>query len=438
MYKLLVLCSLPATIFAAPPPSTAPAAGGDDATVPEGGGDPYAGAQNVPSSQSASNWVGAPGAQILRPSRDVFYSVNSTLVTNYPHGESIQERPISLAGTYSGIDKAFQMVYSSQDNYGGATSSVADVLIPRKDKLNGNIVAYQIAEDAVNIDCSPSYNLLYKRAIPAIQSLLNEGYVVVVPDYEGVRGSFTVGKVAGRQILDALAATKERVSQLGLYQGDINVGVWGYGTAGWASGWAAEIAEEYFPELKLKVAALGSLPTNLTNWVAAANASPSSSLVVTSLLGLATEYKDVYDVLQDNLTPRHRNFFNSAASHCSTENLVRFFDADIVNNFFIPDYNVLADPKVRDVYEINSLGQKAPKANLFVYQNEKDPSVSIFDVRKTLKFYCSQGVNIKYHEIQGNNRGDSNDMYLDVIDYLGDAFKSDTLSSSCDRINGLE
>ena len=402
---------------------------------PIGGGDPYDGSQGVPNRVFSSSWVGSPSnPQIIPPSQDHFYTVNTTLVNTQPNGKVLLERSMGINGLYSGIEEAIQMVYSTKDNYDGATSSVADVLIPRKDKLNGRIMAVALPEDSVCLDCAPSYNIFFRRSSPVIQSLLDEGYIVVIPDYEGVRGSYTVGHVSGTHILDALSATKDRVQELGI-KGQFDVGIWGYGTAALASGWAAEMATDYAPHLDLKAAALGSVMANLTNWLISSNGSPSSYLVATSLLGMATEYKSVFVALEDNLSPRRKKSFNSAANHCATDNTLRFLESDVLRGSFQNGYNIIADPNVRAVYDLNSLGKNAPKCNMFVYQGSQDSTTVLHDVRSLLKYYCSQGTTVKYHEIPDTTHAQGMDMYLDVIDFFDDAF-ANKVTSSCERIDG--
>lgn len=207
-------------------------------------------------------------------------------------------------------------------------------------------MVFQIPEDANYLDCSPTYQLFSRTTVSEIQSLFEQGFSVVIPDYEGICGSYTVGKLAGNHILD--------VSQAAICFHDVinsnrtaQITLWGYGTGAHATGWAAELKDSYAPELHIKGVALGGLIDNLENWVEEINGTPNAAYVAASRLGMASEYKDVSYALSDHIIPRRRSQFEAAAGRCSVANELLLFYSNITSTFSTSGVDIFSITKVR-------------------------------------------------------------------------------------------
>lgn len=404
----------------------------DDNT--DGGGAPSGSGYGAP---QETNWLNKPGENPIPPSRDSFYKKIPSDVSKYTNGHIIEKRNMSLSGTYAGIDTAYQVKLKTEDAHGTSAVTWASILIPRNDMLTGNVVVFQVPEDAVSIDCSPTYQLFGKNAIPEVQALISEGYTVVVPDYEGQRNSYTVGKLAGKQILDAARAA---LSLPGIKHSNqtTSVGLWGYGTSGYSTGWAGEIAESYAPDVPLKGYALGGVITNLLGWMHNINASPFSGNFVSSLLGMASEYKDVDDALQDTLVPHRRDQFNEAASRCTTENVFHYFNSNITSTYFTPGSSILDDERVKNVYNFSSLGQNAPKSSVFVYLGSEERVAPIGDAKDTLSKYCKSGTVVQYTELSGQTHSMARGSYSGALDYFKRVFNGQPIEDTCSTLTSSD
>lgn len=380
-----------------------------------------------------TNWVNKPGQNPVPPSRDSFYKKNPNDISKYANGHIIEKRNMSLSGTYAGIDTAYQVKLKTEDAHDTSSVTWASILIPRSDVLTGNVVVFQVPEDAVSVDCSPTYQLFGRNAIPEVQALISEGHTVVVPDYEGQRNSYTVGKLAGKQILDAARAALS-LPDIKHSNQTTSVGLWGYGISGFSTGWAGEIAESYAPEVPLKGYALGGVVTNLLDWMHAINASPLSGNFVSSLLGMASEYKDVDDALQDTMVPRRRAQFNEAASRCTAENVFHYFNSNITSTYFTPGSSLLDDERVKNVYDLNNLGQNSPKSSVFVYLGSEEHVASINNVKNTLSKYCKSGTTVQYVELSSQTHSMARGSYGGALEYFKRVFNGMPVEDTCSML----
>lgn len=401
----------------------------DEAT--DGGGEPTSGSQD-----SLSNWVGKPGKSPEAPHLDNFYNRVPEDLTRYSNGALLSKRNIGLSGTYSGIADAFEIRVRTEDAHGEPAMTIATVLTPSQQGARKfgtvPVVVYQYSEDAASQDCAPTYQL-FNRAVPAIQSLLSSGFVVVVPDYEGQHSSYTVGHLSGKQILDAAQAAIA-LPNVKRSNETASVGLWGYGTGAYVSAFAAEIADQYAPDLPLNGAAIGGTVANLLNWVNKMNSSPNSGLLVSSLLGMASQYKDVSDALNDNIVPNRRSQFESASSRCAFQNAMHYFESNITSQYFTPGVDVMALKKVQDVYTLNNLGQNTPKTSIYAYHGGDDELASATDLRAVLQKYCQNGATVRYNEIPGASHSDAASQYDTVIDFLTSSLGGSPPISSCSRL----
>jgi len=138
--------------------------------------------------------------------------------------------------------KAWQLMFRSTDGRGQAVASITTVLVPPNAPAKGRVLlSYQVAYDALTLKCAPSQSAIRGRALeqPQISSALSRGWVVSLPDYEGLDSLWGAAVNSGQGVLDAVRAA-QRFSPLGLDGGNTKVGLLGYSGGSLASTWAAE------------------------------------------------------------------------------------------------------------------------------------------------------------------------------------------------------
>src|SRR5262249_37625989 len=146
------------------------------------------------------------------------------------------------------------------DALGNAAATPALVIVPDLPAPAGGkrpLVSYQVAEDSLATKCAPSYqlqqgvppeNLVAQAEILLIDGLLEHGWSVVVPDYQGPDSAYGAGLQSGRMTLDGIRAA-ESLPQAEVDGSRTKVGMMGYSGGSIATGWAAELQPSYEPEL---------------------------------------------------------------------------------------------------------------------------------------------------------------------------------------------
>ncbi|KAL1575655.1 lipase 5 [Candida albicans P76067] len=181
-----------------------------------------------------------------KPSSDPFYNPPKGF-ENAAVGDILQSRatPKSITGGFTPlkIQNSWQLLVRSEDSFGNPNVIVTTVIEP----VNADpskIASYQVFEDAAKADCAPSYALQFGSDLTTFVTqaemylmapLLDQGYYVVSPDYEGPKSTFTIGKQSGQAVLNSIRAALKS-GKITNIKDDAKVVMWGYFGGSLASG----------------------------------------------------------------------------------------------------------------------------------------------------------------------------------------------------------
>ena len=204
------------------------------------------------------------------PEQDPFYSYEgSTPLVNIVPGTVLKTRMLSyhVAGVPLPVT-AVQLLYRSTGETGAPTVNVTSVLEPPLRLGSPTVVSYQSFYDSLSPEADPSYaisgGVTFGGSIPTAESgliapALLAGETVVVPDTEGETADFSAGPEYGMNTLDSLrAALRSPATDLA---GAKKIGLIGYSGGAIATGWAAELAATYAPDISSRIvgAAMGGV-----------------------------------------------------------------------------------------------------------------------------------------------------------------------------------
>ncbi|XWW94028.1 hypothetical protein V2A60_001970 [Cordyceps javanica] len=353
------------------------------------------------------------------PSKDSFYFPKDDLA-KYKPGEILRQRAPPAAIAAFGIAPAKlnytqQLLYRTSDNHGNAITTVATVMIPHNADL-GKVLSYQIAIDAASIDCAPSYalqqdsergplfgTLLSQAEFLLIEAALEQGWVVVVPDFQGPQSSYLANRLAGYATLDGIRAALASTGTTGI-RSDARVTMWGYSGGSLASQWAAELQPSYAPELAVAGAAVGGTVPNVANVIKAINGQPLAGFIPTGVLGLMSQYPEAAPLLEAALRPDAKALFYTPLKQCLAANAAAFLFKDVLGMF--KDRNFLLGNEVMaGICEDNSLGKATPTVPLFWYKSVLDEVSPVADSDALADKYCDEGASVEYVRDVLSNHG---------------------------------
>lgn len=191
-----------------------------------------------------------------------FQYTGSTPLADIAPGTVLKSRTISvyIAGIKTSM-QATQLVYRSTDAKLRPTSNVTTIFAPDCAKVScankNKVISYQSFYDSLNPEDGPSRAYAGGKRLPdllpAVETVLfgtyvKKGYTVVISDTEGQGANFAAGPEYGYNTLDSIRATFN-APQVGLAR-DAKVVMMGYSGGAIATGWAAELAPSYAPDLK--------------------------------------------------------------------------------------------------------------------------------------------------------------------------------------------
>lgn len=354
-------------------------------------------------------------ATTVRPSEDPFYHVPDGLDDIAP-GTILKHRPPPAKIAAFGfdplnLDATYQILYRTTDSLGNATATVLTVLVPHNADMT-KVLSYQVAEDAADINCAPSYAFQFQHAtgpdkgtmtteteLLLVEGAMEQGWVVIVPDFLGPNAAFLANKLAGHSVLDGIRAAINSNSFTGISTNP-TVTMWGYSGGSVASMWAAELQPSYAPEVVIAGAAVGGTVPNITSVVTSINGKAHAGLIPTGVVGLMNQYGELGPVIDQHLLPQYREKFFSVRSQCLDADAKEFENQDIIGMFDDRDL-VYTNPIAVKIITENALGRgDTPRIPMFVYKSIADEISPVAETDALVAKYCASGATIQYQRDQ--------------------------------------
>jgi hypothetical protein len=349
---------------------------------------------------------------------------------------------------------AYQVLYKSTDGHNQPVAEAATILVPQGSWNGGGtrpVVSYQLDEDSVTTNCEPSYTL--RTGLMAQQggagtagqfevslslvSLL-QGYAVVYSDYEGPQSQWIAGLQEGHGVLDGIRAALA-YAPAGLST-RTPVGLWGYSGGAGATGWAAEQAQSYAPELNIVGAAIGANPnSDLTRMYLRNDGTLVDGLLVMAIVGLDRAYPEAG--IDAYLNPAGQQLLAGAQNQCTFQAAIQYSFTGPIENYTInPAVKVPDSAPGQIIFPANSLVDQAvtPTIPILNYHDEFDELVPVAADDELALKYCQAGAAVEVMRtstptpfvalvhIAGEIEGD-----LPALTYLGKRFKHMAPRNDC-------
>ncbi len=334
-----------------------------------------------------------PAAYLPTPLGDPWFAPPAGFEAQ-PPGAVLNSRSVGVQpGTTS-----TQLLFRSADSKNNPIAAATTVIVPDAPWTGSGprpVVAYNEATDSLGNACAPSYTLPRgtNKEIDRIGELLGRGYSVVVTDYQGPRQAYSAGIVSGHTVLDGL-----RASQTVGVSADAPIGITGYSGGAIASGWAAQMAPAYAPELNIAGVAFGGPPTDYTILQSSLNGQIGSGLFAAATTGLAREYPELMATTNDAGLRVALVQKDQCVDVLSYSGLLLLDQQNLSN---VP--NVFEDPVTKAVVEENRMGQTLPEAPVYIYQGLQDFLIPKEGAEAVQDQWCAMGASVHLEEIPGDH-----------------------------------
>jgi acetyl esterase/lipase len=344
----------------------------------------------------------------VKPTADAFYvSPPASQLANVELGTILRYRTAPSTAYGSLVSGTYQVMFRTSDTQGHPTAAITTILVPKNaPATDRKLLSYQAFYDSLTINCTASYltarGALFEEG--NVDTALRGGNVVILTDYEGLDSQWIAGLNTAHGVLDGIRAA-QRFKEAGLSP-STPVAMMGFSGGGHATAWAAEVAPEYAPELKIVGAAMGGIPVNPLNVAKKVDGGLFSGVFFGASIGEMRAYKDRLN-MQDYLTDAGKRMSADIANRCflggaegQPEMLMKYaFQKG--SKFFKPGY--LESPVVQAINTENTLGSRMPKTPVYVYEATTDEIMPIADVDALVKRYCDAGVKVQYHRVLGSS-----------------------------------
>ncbi|MCZ4076696.1 lipase [Rhodococcus sp. H36-A4] len=297
-----------------------------------------------------------------------------------------------------------QILFRSTDSKDRPVAAATTVIVPTAPwtgKGSRPVVAYNMAIDSLGNTCAPSWTLPRGIApeIVAVQLFLAKSYAVVVTDHQGPRQAYAAGRMAGHAVLDALRAMVA-LPQLGLDKKS-PIAVTGYSGGAIASGWAAQLAPSYAPEVNIVGTAFGGAPIDYRILLGSMNGTnAASTLFLSAALGVAREYPEMFQLMNANGLRLAQIAKDMCVYLLAPGGLVAPIPVQALSD--IP--NVDRTPIAEEIIAQTRMGgDLAPSAPVFIYQGQQEFWIPREGAETLYDEWCAHGSDVRLEEYLGEH-----------------------------------
>ncbi|MFJ9411424.1 alpha/beta fold hydrolase [Streptomyces sp. NPDC101393] len=294
-----------------------------------------------------------------------------------------------------------RIMYRTTDRSGKAIAVTGTVLNPGTSPYGQRpIVAFAPGTQGLADKCAPSRQLAEGteyEALP-IKKLLDQGYAVVVTDYQGLGTpgvhTYMAREAQGRAVLDSVRAA-QRLDTVDLPDAG-PVALYGYSQGGGATASAAELAPVYAPELKIKGAVVGAPPADMNKVAGSMDGSAYGAFFNYALSGLATSYGIDIDPY---LTAHGKRVTNDLRDNlCTTQALAKY--PFLNSRFLTVDGRPLTERLQRAPWDKivaeQQLGKRKPVVPVLLSHSALDDVVPQQVGRNLAADWCRRGATVRF------------------------------------------
>ena len=346
----------------------------------------------------------------LSPSDDPFYRPPSGWETKRP-GTVLRSRSIQAARFYhiKWNITAFQLLYRSTGADEEPSHTVTTVFVPEHARPD-ELVVFGSYPDTPSNRCDPSYtlqygsnmsNVLVTMSTLQVTVLLEQGWIVTVPDQEGPTHAFSVGPLEGRMLLDGARAT---LAYTGLGPNAKVIGC-GYSGGGLSTGWAASLQPRYAPKLPVIGWWIGGMPSNVSSLVRHLDGSAAAGFNVAGLGGIANGFPAAKHALYARLTDEGRRALAFAYAHCSLEITFKYAFQNVLSEKYIRGgLQTFAEQPWNTILQRLTMGirpEETPSAPVFYTHTVHDEIIPYGDANRTVHQWVKHGADVKFVSVTG-------------------------------------
>ncbi|MGO1182267.1 MAG: lipase family protein [Micrococcaceae bacterium] len=332
-----------------------------------------------------------------------------------------------------------RIMYSTTNTHGEIVG-VTGTVLESKNSWQGSgprpVVTYAVGTQGVANQCAPSVQgetgTNYESA--SINALLLAGYNVVVTDYiglgtEGVH-TFMNRKDQGHAVLDAArAATQVGIDSI---EPESPVAVVGYSQGGGGAGAAAELAEEYAPELPLTAAVVGAPPADLQQVAAKIDDSIYYPFLVFALQGFAETYGlDRSELLNEEGLA----LFDEVSTHCTVDALFssKSVDSSSLTTTGLTMAEMTHQEPLKSIAEEQQLGvNAAPPVPTLINHSLTDDVIPYRTGRDLAGRWCAAGTEVTFHHsLMPTHIGGYVGSFIPMLSFLDRQFAGKSSSNHC-------
>ena len=305
----------------------------------------------------------------------------------------------------------YKVLYRSSARSPSEPMAATMMLLVPHNPDTGKVIIHAPPEDAPATECAPSNvykkskhfdtsNLFARGDLLMINVHLQNGMVVIVPDYEGPNAAFSVGTISGHAILDAARAAKNLPDAK--LNDNVKFVAMGYSGGGFAVAWAAQLHGSYANDVNLVGAAIGGAPVNVTDHIVYNDEERKGAFIINAMTGIFNGNPDAAREVPKYFNKRGLAGMYWARSHCSSfKQKKKNIHLKRTSDAFLKGGRKFADiPFLVDLAEKNSLGHKddsAPNVPVFMYHIKDDDVVPYKRAKEVAENWCTKdGANVVF------------------------------------------
>jgi alpha-beta hydrolase superfamily lysophospholipase len=332
-------------------------------------------------------------------SADFYETPSARKLKHYEPGEIIHCEPMR-AFLLPGVRlkaMAHRVLYRSTGAIGEPTAVSGTVLVPEgiRGDIAPPVVAYAPGTHGIGDAAAPSRLLASGHDWEAtpVAHILGRGYAVAITDYQGLGTAgdhaFMVGQALGRNVLDVLRAAYQVAP--GELSQEAPVGVIGYSEGGYAAAWAAQLQEQYAPELQIAGVAAGAAAADMRIAVSTLDGHFGSFFLAYGAIGYAAAYPELE--LDEFLTEKGAHTVAMMRQSNLFQAMLR--GPRFMKTGELTEPNVLELPAWQKRLGENTLGAEAPIAPVLLHHGWHDQIVSPAQSRELLAVWRELGADVR-------------------------------------------